>query len=45
MIIDKTEACGTIPFDVECMGSPDNIIICKRSEQTSIPKFWNFYLE
>ena len=30
MIIDITGACITIPFDVECVGSPDNIIICKK---------------
>ena len=31
-------AAGTIPFDAERVGLPDNIIICKKSEQISLQK-------
>ena len=33
MITDLSGMCNT--FDAVCMGSPDNIIICKKKKQTN----------
>jgi len=39
MIIDITGACDTIlPFDVICMGSPDDNIICKKINKLAYNK-------
>ena len=44
MIIAITGVCDTIPLDVECVGSPDNIIICKKVNKL-VYKMRDFQLE